>query len=58
MKTFVLLSVMLWGVCSSMKAQEVMPAQDEIAAKKEINQSNKIEWRVVLYGSSSDDEQF
>ena len=38
MKTFVFLSLMLWGVCSSMKAQEVMTAQDEIAAKKEINQ--------------------
>lgn len=38
MKTFVFLTLMLWGVCSSLKAQEVMTAQDEVSAKKEINQ--------------------
>ena len=38
MKTFVFLTLMLWGICSSLKAQEVMTAQDEVAAKKEINQ--------------------
>ena len=38
MKTFVFLTLMLWGICSSVKAQEVMTAQEEISAKKEINQ--------------------